>query len=278
MGSVWRISLVGRHRRAQSGGGAFVVPPSPTPPGGGLFHRSGGSSSRKVAAVPSVPAQPDPASSSQLSLRLPQASGSTYSLRHHQQPLHHPNLHLTTQRIVSASSGHSEASSVIPASTVSGGSGSSYSKATGVGAEAELQRTPSGKVRQRSRSRTRKLQDTHREQDLEREGVEGSKPNRRSVDFVFDTGLEKANVDPPGTGSTSITHQHILLPPIELQPPSPPRTVTQPFVESTTATSKGKAKEPNNNTSSVKSNARSLASALTAFDSNAPSLGVLSPT
>ena len=211
-----------------------MVPPSPTPPGGGLFHRSGGSSSRKGAVAPSVPVQPGPASSSQLLLRLPEASGSAYSLRHHQQPLHHPNLHFTTQRIVSSSSGHSEASSVLPASTVSGGSGSSYSKGTGVGTEAELQRTPSGKVRQMSRSRTRRSQDTHRELDLQRGGVEGSKPNRRSVDFVFDTGFETANVNPPATGSTSTTHQHVLLLPIELQPPSPPRTVAQSFVESTT--------------------------------------------
>ena len=56
--------------------------------------------------------------------------------------------------------GRSEASSVFPSSTVSGGSGSvsgSYSRSTGVEFDGGVQRTPSGKVRQRSQSRTEEV-------------------------------------------------------------------------------------------------------------------------
>jgi hypothetical protein len=60
-------------------------------------------------------------------------------------------------------------------------------------------------------------------------------------------------------GQMGTTYQQVLLPPIELQPPSPPRTIAWSSVESMTATPKGKVKGPANNT-------WSLASALTTFD------------
>ena len=272
MGSVRRISLVGKHKRAQSGGGLGVVPSSPGLSGGMFFNRSGGGS--KAVVPPPLPYSlpPLPASASQLSLRLPEASGSSYSLRQHQQPLNHPNLHLTSRRIVSASSGRSEASSVFPSSTISGGSGSatgSHSRSTGGG----VQRTPSGKVRQRSKSRTRKSEDERREQQggaassssTARRPSVTAKADRRSVDFVFNT--EDTN------------HPQVLLPPIELQPPSPPRTLAQSAVEppaTAVATPKSKFKEPTSN--GGKNNTRSLASALTAFDMHTLSPGTLSPT
>lgn len=91
---------------------------------------------RSWTAPVAVFSLPLPTLGSQLSLRLPEASRSSYSLHQHQQPLNHPNLHFTSRRIVSASSGRSEASLVFPSSTVSGGSGSvsrSHSRSTAVG-------------------------------------------------------------------------------------------------------------------------------------------------
>ena len=266
MNSVRRISLVGNHKRVQSGD---VVPSSR----GGFFNRSG--SGGKGAGPPPLPYSlpPLPNSTSQLSLRLPEESGSTFSLHQHQQPLNHPNLHLTSRRIVSASSGCSEASSVFPWSTVSGGRGSvseSHSRSTGMGLGRGVQRTPSGNVRQRSKSRMRRSEDGKREQQG---GMAGSgstarrplaKTDRRSVDFVFD--------------SKGTKPQQVLLPPIELQPPSPLPTIAQAAVETMTttmATPKGKIKEPTSN--SGKNHTRSLASALSAFDMHTLLPGTLSP-
>jgi len=99
MNSVRRISLVGKHKRAQSDG---VVPSSPALSGGGFFNPSSGGG--KGADPPPLPYSL-PNSTSQLSLRLPEESGSTFSLHQYQQPLNYPNLHLTSRRIVSASSG-----------------------------------------------------------------------------------------------------------------------------------------------------------------------------
>ncbi|KIM35749.1 hypothetical protein M413DRAFT_325892 [Hebeloma cylindrosporum] len=265
MGSVRRISLVGRHKRAQSGG-AVVVPSSPAPSVGGFFNRGGGGNSKGPGpgAVPPPPPLPYslpplPTSGSQLSLRLPEASGSSYSLHQQQQPLNHPNLHLTSRRIVSASSGRSDASSVFPASTVSGGSAAgSHSRSTGMGVG--VQRTPDGKGRQRSKSRTRRSEDGERreQQPLGGSSSTARRPsvgatanaNRRSVDFVFES-----------EGTRHQQQQQVLLPPIELQPPSPPRTLGQSA--ETMATPKAKAK-----VNEGKHNSRSLASALTAFDMN----------
>ena len=98
--------------------------------------------------------------------RLPEALGSSYSLHQHQQLLNHPNLHLTSRRIVSASLGHSEAGSVFRSSVVSEGSRSvsrSHSRSTGVGLGGGVQRTPFGKVRQRSKLWTRRSEDERRE-------------------------------------------------------------------------------------------------------------------
>ena len=118
MGSVRKISLVGKHNMAQSGGGFGVVPSLPS---GGFFNRSAGGS--KGAVPPPLPYSLPPlsASDSQLSLHLLEALGSSYSLHQHQQLLNHPNLHLTSRRIISASWGRSKASSLFRSSTVSGG-------------------------------------------------------------------------------------------------------------------------------------------------------------
>ena len=113
---------------------------------------------------------------------------------------------------------------MLPSSTVSGGSGSvsgSYSRSTGVGLGRSVQRTPFGKVRQR----TKRSEDGRWEQQG---GVTGlgltahrpsTKTDRRSVDFVFD--------------SEDTNPQQVLLPPIELQPSSPLRTIAQAAVEPT---------------------------------------------
>jgi len=159
MNSVRRIGLVLKHKK--SGGGFGGLPPSV----GGFFNHSGGGG--KGAIPPPLPYSlpPLPNSTSQLSLWLPEESGSTSSLHYHHQPLNHPNLHLTSRRIVSASSGRSEASSVFPSSTVSGGSGSvsgSHSRSMGVGLGGGVQRTPSGNVGQGSKSRTRRSEDVRR--------------------------------------------------------------------------------------------------------------------
>jgi len=73
--------------------------------------------------------------------------------------------------------------------------------------------------------------------------------------------------------------QQVSLPPIELQPPSSPWMIAQAAVEPTTTTMmampKGKIKEATGN--SGNNHTRSLASALSAFDMHALSLGTLSP-
>jgi hypothetical protein len=72
MTSVRRISLVGKHKRAQSGG---VVPSSPALSGGGFFNRSGGGG--KGADPPPLPYSSHPSRIRQVScpLRLPEESG-----------------------------------------------------------------------------------------------------------------------------------------------------------------------------------------------------------
>jgi len=91
-------------------GGLGIVPSSPGFSGGVSLIAVGG---KKGAVLPPLPYSllPLPNSTSHL-WRLPEESGSTSSLRHHQQSLNYPNLHLTSRRIVSASLGHSRASSV----------------------------------------------------------------------------------------------------------------------------------------------------------------------
>ena len=149
----------------------------------------------------------------------------------------HPDFHLTSRRLFSASSGHSETSSMLPSSMVSGGSGcvsGSHSRSTGVGLGGDVQRTPSGKVRQRSKSQMRRLEDGRSEEQGGGAGS-GSTAHRPlaetdwSVGFVFD--------------SEDTNSQLVLLPP---KPPSPLRTIAQVAVEPTTTTTvapKGKIKE-----------------------------------
>jgi hypothetical protein len=131
-----------------------------------------------------------------------------------------------------------------------------------------VQRTPCGKVRQRSKSRARRSEDGKQEPQGGMAGSEStarrpSKTDRRSVDFVFD--------------SEGTKPQQVLLPPIELQLPSPPRTIAQVAIEPTTTTTampKGKIKESTSN--GGKNHTCSLASALSAFDMHALSPGTLS--
>jgi len=62
-----------------------------------FFNRSGGGGKGAVPLLLPYSLPPLLNSTSQLSLRLPEESGSTFSLHHHQQPLNHPNLHLTSR-------------------------------------------------------------------------------------------------------------------------------------------------------------------------------------
>ena len=158
MGSVWLISLVGKHKRAQSKW--WIRCTFAKSFDWRVLQSSGAisSSSGKRAVPPPLPYSLPPNSGSQLLLRLPEASGSSYSLHQHQQPLTHP------RRIVSTSSGRSGGtSSVFPSSTVSGGSGS-VSESHSLSMGGAVRRTPSGKVRQRSKARTRRSEDERRGQ------------------------------------------------------------------------------------------------------------------
>ena len=112
MNSVRPISLVGKHKRTPSDGGLGIVPSSSGLSGGGFFNRSGSGEkelSRLRCRTPFHPSQ-----IRQVTCRggFLKSCGRLSSLHHHRQPLNHPNLHLTSRRIVSASSGHNEASSV----------------------------------------------------------------------------------------------------------------------------------------------------------------------
>jgi len=106
-----------------------------------------------------------------------------------------------------------------------------------------LQKTPSGKVRKWSKSRMRRSEDGQWEQQGDANGTGSTarrplvtaKTERRSLDFIFESGVEGTN-----------HRQQVLLPSIELQLPSPPRTLTQSSVEPMTETLKGKLKEMTN--------------------------------
>ena len=97
---------------------------------------------------------------------------------------------------------------------------------------------PFGKVRKRSKLRTRRSEDGLQEQQGGATGSTACEPSvtakmeRRSLDFVFESGVEATNHQP-----------QVLLPPMELQPPSPPWTLTQSSVEPMVDSPKGKLRD-----------------------------------
>jgi len=213
MGSVRRISLVGRHRRSKSGGtgltlsnlseGQQLAPPLPI-----------------SVTTPVLP--PLPTSTSQLSLRLPSSSSNSHPTMY-VGGSRHGSMHdlPSSMRMTSVASSQSQGSSIIPASSVSAGSSR---RASSIHHDLPNQQTPTvsrrrGASRSSARSRT---------------SEDGTGPKRRSSasrstsdsagQFAKSKGKEREE-----SGWTPTTPSKLpppLLPPIELQPPSPPRRST----------------------------------------------------
>ncbi|KAF9524755.1 hypothetical protein CPB83DRAFT_909652 [Crepidotus variabilis] len=239
LGSVRRISLVGKHKRSKSGTGILLnasggesQPPIPSPRASIL---------RPKQKPPTLPYMlpPLPVTSSQLSLRMP-SSSTTSSGKHGSR---HGSMHdlpstlsalPSAMRMVSAASSQSQTSqgsSVLPASSVSGGSSRNVSGVSESGSSS--QQTPV-RTRRRASTRSRVSEDGGTPGIIRRRLSATSK--RQSIDVQpnidFTTKLS-STVKPSSPRSAlsdlvpAATPLPPLLPPIELQPPSPPRTLAK---------------------------------------------------
>ncbi|KAF8968624.1 hypothetical protein BDZ97DRAFT_1755279 [Flammula alnicola] len=245
MGSVRRISLVGRHKRTKSGSGIGLpeVPPSPS---SAFFRASHSAASPTHEPVPPLPYSlpPLPASNSQLSLRLPSSSSTNH-------------LPLPSRRLVSVSS--SQSSSILPASSTSGSSSRNPS--------AHL---PQSALARRPSSRSRASEEGGRRPSI---GAAGSR--RQSVDFEsrIRRSMDKENVETVKEAKGSLRAPAArsppvpLLPPIELQPPSPPQTIGQAASASASVPGAAEKSPPADTPNKTP---RSLGAALNNFDTLSP--------
>ncbi|KAF8180890.1 hypothetical protein BJ912DRAFT_619306 [Pholiota molesta] len=244
MGSVRRISLVGKHKRTKSGSGFGLgsVPPSPSSP---FFsrHASSGTPASGRGEVPPLPYALPPlhaTSTSQLSLRLPSSSSTGYL------PLPPHPLALGGKRIVSTASSQSQGSSVLPASsssastqTSTSASSSRYPSANHPQApEGQAQKTPTQPQQQQTPRRPSSRRSRASEEGVRRPSLASSRPSvdfeariRRSIDQeISEGGKEDGQALRKASSSVAPCPQPPvppmpLLPPIELQPPSPPQTI-----------------------------------------------------
>jgi len=239
MGSVRRISLVGagKHKRTKSGSGALLsisernkVPPLPS---------STRLPTTKLRVKPSanVPYSlpPLPITSSQLSLRLPTPSSLSFQQNSRHSSMHDlPTVFCTADtpvRIASTSSAQSQistASSIVPSSS------SNHSSRNANSPIADLQKTP---VKPRGGSRTRSR--TSEEGPLRRRKSTSSRNHSSDVTAQTNTDFFQKLLQPTTTENheanvlplmpqTPSKPPPPLLPPIELQRPSPPRPGTHP--------------------------------------------------
>ena len=215
MGSVRRISLVsagvvGRHKKTKSGGfvSGRVGSPAPIPP--------------MPTALPSVLT-----CASQVSLRVPSATSTTTNSGSDQ---HHKSTRISTadlRRAASLSSpiaggGPSEPTPSTPATPVRS---HSSSRPSSVSSTKKRRRTLS-KPRPQPRKSEELSQDQVPKASLDlKQGRELFSPSEGTDIIVSKTPTQS-------TSSSTATSAFVpLLPPIELQPPSPPRTMTTRHIQ-----------------------------------------------
>ena len=226
MGSVRRISLisvgvVGRHKKTKSGGGGLVGV------GGG-----GG-----PASIPPLPTSLPPALScgSQVSLKIPsstttsnKASGQR-STSSYTSTTQTSTADLRRAASLSSPSGGGNSSSGFsptsaPATPVRSNSGSRHSRPPSISSTKRRPRTPS-----RSKSKPRKSEESSQDGNLKA----GLGFQQEQAPFFYPSeGRDAALLKTPTRSVSSTAAATIpLLPPIELQPPSPPRTATTSHVQ-----------------------------------------------
>ena len=209
MGSVRRISLisvgvVGRHKKTKSGGGGLV--------GGG---------SGPPACIPPVPTSLPPALScaSQVSLKIPPSTNTASGQRS-------TSSHTSTADLQRAAS---LSSPISDGGDSSGGPAATSVATTPVRSNSRHSRHPStsSSIKRRprtlskSRSKPRKSEESSQDNGLKA----GLDFQQEQAPFSYegrDTTLLKT---PTRSASSTAATTKPLLPPIELQPPSPPRTV-----------------------------------------------------
>ena len=219
MGSVRRISLVGRHKRSKSGALLGEVPPSPS----SAFFRQPGPES--VPPVPySLPPLPGSASASASQLSLKMAASSTSALN---LPLPVQKRSTSGKRIVSNSS---QTSSVMPPST-----SSSVSKAS----------VHKGRTSEEGRSRP-SIGAGRRSLDFDlsifQANVRQAAKEKEEDEVIDDMKTpSKSSSVKPNVNSLEPPPPLPLLPPIELHPPSPPNTITPTSALGPSNSDRGKA-------------------------------------
>ena len=218
MGGVRRISLisvgvVGRHKKTKSGGGGLV----------GVGGDGG------PPSIPPLPTSLPPALScgSQVSLKIPsstttsnKASGQR-SASSHTSTAHTSTADLRRAASLSSPNGGSNGSSgptaaSAPATPVRSHSGSRHSRPSSISSTKRRPRTPS-----RSKSKPRKSEESS--QDGQQEQVPFFYPSEGRDTALLKTPTRSVSSTPAATIP--------LLPPIELQPPSPPRAATTSHVQ-----------------------------------------------
>ena len=215
MGSVRRISLisvgvVGRHKKTKSGGGGLV--------GGG---------GNPPAYIPPVPTSLPPALScaSQVSLKIPSSATTSNSVSGQRTTSSYSSTaDLRRAASLSSPGGGGGGPISAPATPVRSNSTSRHSRPPSISSTKRRPRTLS-----KSKSKPRKSEESSKDGglnsvlDLQQEQAPFFYPSEGT-----DTTLLKT---PTRLASSTAAATIPLLPPIELQPPSPPRTVTTGHVQ-----------------------------------------------
>ena len=212
MGGVRRISLisvgVGRHKKSKSGGGSFVGL------GGG-----GGS----PACIPPVPTLLPSAMSSQVSLKILSSANTTSGPRS-------ASSHISTADLRRAASLSSPKRGFV-------GSGGTTATSAPAAAVISNSRPPSissstkRRVRKlsKSKSRPRKSEDSSHDGGV-KAGLDSQE--EQAPFFYPSEGRDNTLLKTPTrSASSTAAVTRPLLPPIELQPPSPPRTVSTSHIQ-----------------------------------------------
>ena len=218
MGSVRRISLisvgvVGKHKKTKSGSGSFV----------GV----GGGSPARIPPVP--PLLPSALScASQVSLKIPSSTNTASGQR--STSSHTSTVDLRRAASLSFPNGgdvtRGPPAASTPATPVRTNSSSRHSRPPSISSSTTKRRP---RKLSKSKSKPRKSEESSRDGGL-KDGVDFQ---QEQAPFFFpsegrDTPLLKT---PTRSVSSSAAATIPLLPPIELQPPSPPRTVTTSHVQ-----------------------------------------------
>ena len=218
MGSVRRISLisvgvVGRHKKTKSGGGGFV--------GGG-----GG----PPACIPPVPTSLPPAlcCASQTSLKIPSSTSTASGQRSISS--HTSTADLRRAASLSSPGGGGDSSggptaASAPATPVRSNSSSRHSRPPSI--SSSTKRRP--RTLSKSKSKPKKSEESSQDGGL-KTGLDFQQ--EQAPFFYSSEGRDTTLLKTPTRSASSTAPATIpLLPPIELQPPSPPRTATTSHIQ-----------------------------------------------